>query len=239
MNSMKIVFENSDYVVVDKPAGVLVHPTAANETNTLVDWLASRYQDFKNQNWPEPMRAGIIHRLDKDTSGLIILAKNPETLERLQEKFKSREVQKTYQCLVAGHSPEKGKIDIAIVRDSQKDMMKVQAVSYSFTSGTAREAVTEYKTIARYKFKKEELSLVEVYPHTGRMHQIRVHMKHEGFPLIGDQMYFNKPAKRLSKELDINRQFLHAVKLEIDGQTFTSELADDLKTILTKLKPIE
>ncbi|MEI6040117.1 MAG: RluA family pseudouridine synthase [Candidatus Berkelbacteria bacterium] len=239
MDQIKIIFENNDYVVVDKPAGVLVHPTAANETNTLVDWLVNQYPDFKNQAWPETLRAGIVHRLDKDTSGLIILAKNPETLERLQEKFKNRDVQKTYQCLVAGHAPEKGKIDMPIVRDSQKDMMKTQAVSYSFTSGTAREAVTEYKTIARYKFKKEGLSLVEVYPHTGRMHQIRVHMKHEDFPLVGDQMYFNKPAKRLSKELDINRQFLHAVRLEIDGQTFTSELADDLKEILTKLKPIE
>lgn len=239
MDQVKIIFENDDYVVVDKPAGVLVHPTAANETNTLVDWLVNQYPDFANQVWPETVRAGIVHRLDKDTSGLIILAKNPETLERLQEKFKSREVQKTYQCLVAGHAPEKGKIEIAIVRDHQKDMMKTQAVSYSFSSGTAREALTEYRTIARYKFKKEELSLVEVYPHTGRMHQIRVHLKHEGFPIIGDQIYFNKPAKRLSKELDINRQFLHAVKLEIDGQTFTSELADDLKVILAKLKPIE
>jgi 23S rRNA pseudouridine1911/1915/1917 synthase len=239
MQEIKIVFENNDYVVVDKPAGILVHPTAAGETNTLVDWLAQQYPDFKNQAWPETVRAGIVHRLDKDTSGLIILAKNPETLERLQEKFKNRDVQKTYQCLVAGHAPEKGKIEIAIVRDHKKDMMKTQAVSYSFTSGTAREAMTEYKTIGRYRFKKEELSLVEVYPHTGRMHQIRVHLKHEGFPLIGDQIYFNKPAKRLTKELDINRQFLHAVKLEIDGQTFNSELTNDLKSILTKLKPIE
>jgi len=234
--NMKIIFENDNYIIVDKPAGVLVHPTAANETDTLVSFLEEKYADFKNQAWPEPMRAGIVHRLDKDTSGLIILAKNPETLERLQELFKSRQVKKTYQALVIGKTLETGKIDIAIVRDSQKDMMKTQAISFSFSHGTAREAVTEFKTIARYKYKNQDLSLVEVYPQTGRMHQIRVHMKHLGFPLIGDQMYFNKPAKRLSKDLSIARQFLHAVKLEIYGQSFTSDLADDLKVVLSKLK---
>ncbi len=236
---MKIIYENDNYLVVDKPAGVLVHPTAANETNTLVDWLCDRYSDFKNQAWAEPMRAGIVHRLDKDTSGLIVLAKNPATLERLQNLFKSREVHKTYQALVAGHAPEKGKVDLPIIRDSQKDLMRTQAMSFSFSRGTAREAVTEYKTIARYKFKKDELSLVEVYPATGRMHQIRVHLKSDGFPLIGDQLYFNKLSKRISKEFKFDRQFLHAVRLEIDGQTFESDLSDDLKEIITKLKVIE
>jgi 23S rRNA pseudouridine1911/1915/1917 synthase len=233
---MEIIFENNEYLVVDKPAGVLVHPTLADEKNTLVDFLMERYPNFKNQAWTEPLRAGIIHRLDKETSGLIILAKNPLTLEKMQKLFKSRQVKKTYQALVVGHTPEKGKIDIPLVRDNQKDMMKTQAISFSFSHGTAREAVTAYRTIARYKYKKEELSLIEVYPQTGRMHQIRVHMKYEGYPLIGDQMYFNKPSKRLSKELGINRQFLHAVKLEIDGQIFKSKLANDLKLILDKLK---
>lgn len=235
---MKIIFENDNYLVIDKPAGVLVHPTAAGEKNTLVDFIVEKYPEFKNQAWPEIERAGIVHRLDKDTSGLIILAKNPETLEKLQALFKNRLVKKTYQALVVGHAPESGKIDIPIVRDLQKDMMKTQLTEYSFSRGTAREAVTEYKTMARYKFKKQDLSLVEVSPQTGRMHQIRVHMKYEGYPLIGDQMYFNKPAKRLSKELGISRQFLHAIKLEIDDKTFESEMADDLKQIITKLKEV-
>lgn len=237
--NIKIIFNNDDYLVVDKPAGVLVHPTAANEKDTLVQFLTEKYPDIQSMIWPDPTRAGIVHRLDKDTSGLIILAKNPETLERLQKLFKERQVQKTYQTLVAGHAPDQGKIDIPIVRDSQKDMMSTRSLTFSFSRGTAREAVTEYKTIARYKYKKEDLSLVEVYPQTGRMHQIRVHMKHEGYPVIGDQMYFNKPSKRLSKELGLNRQFLHAVKLEIDGHVFKSDLADDLKSILNKLKVVE
>lgn len=234
--NLKIIFENENYLVVDKPAGVLVHPAAANGPDTLVSYLEEKYPGFKNQTWLEPDRAGIVHRLDKETSGLIILAKNPDTLESLQNKFKAREVKKTYQALVVGKTPQTGKIDIPLVRDNQKDMMKTEIMSFSFSRGTAREAVTEYKTIVRYKYKKDDLSLVEVYPATGRMHQIRVHMKHEGFPLIGDQMYVNKLSKRISKEVGIQRQFLHAVKLEIDGHSFESNLADDLKEILNKLK---
>lgn len=238
MNEIKIIYENENFLIVDKPAGILVHPTAANETNTLVDFLTQRYTDLKKLNWPDPIRAGIVHRLDKDTSGLIILAKNPETLENLQAKFKKREVKKTYQALVVGHAPSEGKINIPIVRDSQKDMMKTQIMTFSFSKGTAREAETLFETVCRYKYKNQELSLVNVRPQTGRMHQIRVHMKHEGFPLLGDQLYFNKPSKRLSKDLCIDRQFLHATHLEFDEFSFDSDLSADLKKILEKLKAI-
>ena len=235
MKEIKIIFENNDYLIADKPAGVLVHPTAANEPDTLASWLTSMYPDIKNLAWPDKSRIGIVHRLDKDTSGLIILAKNPETLNRLQEKFKGREVQKTYQALVVGHMPEQGSVNIPIVRDGKKDIMKVEPITFSFSRGTARGAITEYKTIKRFRYRNEDLSLIEVYPKTGRMHQIRVHMKHEGFPLIGDQMYQTKMSNQLSKELNINRQALHAVKLEFDDQAFESELADDLKNILEKI----
>jgi len=235
-NEVIIIAENNDYLIVDKPAGLLVHETSAHEPETLSNWLMQKYPEIKNLDWIDNTRIGIVHRLDKDTSGLTILAKNPEILEKLQALFKSRQVKKTYQALVVGRAPDEGKVNLAIVRDSQKDMMKVQPITFSFTKGTVREARTNYKTIKRYSYKKQVLSLVEVYPETGRMHQIRVHMKHEGFPLVGDQMYFNKPSKRLSKELNIDRQFLHAVKLEIDGQTYNCELANDLKQILNKLK---
>lgn len=231
-----VVDENKNYLIVDKQAGLLVHETFAHEPVTLSNWLTQKYPEIKNLDWPDKTRIGIVHRLDKDTSGLIILAKNPETLEKLQALFKSHQVKKTYQALVVGATHDEGKINLAIVRDSQKDMMKVQPMTFSFTKGTVREARTNYKTVKRYSYKKQILSLVEVYPETGRMHQIRVHMKHEGFPLVGDQMYFNKPSKRLSKELNIDRQFLHAVKLEIDGQIYNCELTNDLKQILSKLK---
>lgn len=235
MENIKIIFEDENMIVANKPSGVLVHPTPANEPDTLVSWLTELHPEIKTMTWPEPMRAGIVHRLDKDTSGLIVLAKNPETLARLQEKFQAHEMKKTYQALVVGKTPKEGRVEAGIVRDKENDRMKVQETTYSFTKGTVRESITEYKTLEHFKYQNEDLSLIEVYPQTGRMHQIRVHMKHAGFPLIGDQMYFNKTSKKISKGLGLDRQFLHAVKLEFDGQTFKSELADDLKKVLKKL----
>lgn len=229
---IKIVFEDENIIVADKPAGVLVHPTPANEPETLVSWLIELYPEIKDMTWPDPTRAGIVHRLDKDTSGLIVLAKNPGTLLNLQEKFQRHEMKKTYQALVVGKTPEEGRVEAGIVRDKENDRMKVQETTYSFTKGTVRDSVTEYKTLKRYRYQNEDLSLIEVYPQTGRMHQIRVHMKYAGFPLVGDQLYQTKLSNQISKELNISRQFLHAVKLEFDGQTFESELAPELQNIL-------
>lgn len=235
MENIKLIFENDELAVVDKPAGLLVHPTTANEPDTLVDWFCDRYPAISKLPWPDMSRPGIVHRLDKDTSGLIVLAKNPETLLRLQTQFKNREIKKTYQALVLGKMPVDGRIEVAIVRDAAKDMMKIQETAYSFTKGTVRPAVTEYRALKYYRYHDEDLTLVEVCPQTGRMHQIRVHMKYAGFPIIGDQMYFTKFSKKISKDLKLSRQFLHAVKLEFDGQTFESELAEDLKDIINKL----
>jgi len=235
MEQIKIIFENNDFLVIDKPAGILVHPTAANEPDTLTSWLTARYPEIAELDWPDKTRIGIVHRLDKDTSGLILLAKNPETLEKLQEEFKGRTIKKSYQALVLGKTPDEGKVEAGIVRDSNKDMMKIQETTYSFTKGTVREAVTEYKTIERFQYQNEDLSLVEVYPQTGRMHQIRLHMKYAGFPLIGDQMYQTKLSNQISKELGIERQFLHAVELKFANYDFHSELADDLKNLLKKI----
>lgn len=235
MKKIKIIFENNDFVVVNKPAGVLAHPTQAKETNTLVQWLIETYPNVNKLAWPEHDRLGIVHRLDKDTSGVMILAKNPETLVKLQELFKAREVKKTYQALVLGQTPAEGKIEAAIVRDAQKDQMKVQETTYSFTKGTVRPAVTFYKTIRLYAYSTNYLSLVEAMPQTGRMHQIRVHLKYLGFPILGDPMYFTKESKKISQELGINRQFLHAIRLEFENHKFESNLAGDLQQIINSL----
>jgi 23S rRNA pseudouridine1911/1915/1917 synthase len=245
MENIEIFFEDDNLLVLDKPAGILVHPTQAKETDTLADWLIQKYPETKNLDWPDKTRPGIVHRLDKDTSGLIIIAKNPEILEKMQSQFKTHDIKKTYQALVWGKVvPPEGKIEAAIVRDKTNDRMKTQEMTFTFTRGTVRPSVTFYKTIGLYTYKTTPLSLVEVYPQTGRMHQIRVHFKHLGYPLIGDQIYFNKPSKRISKELNFTRQFLHAVKLHfthpITGKemAFESKLAEELKQILARLKPI-
>ena len=243
MLNISIIYEDDYLLVVNKPAGLLVHPTERGETNTLTSWFLGKCPNTKDLAWPDPTRAGIAHRLDKETSGLIILAKNPEILAKLQDEFREHTIKKTYQALVWGKTPEEGKIEAAIVRHPQKDMQTVQEMTFSFTKGTVRPSITNFKTINRYRFKKEDLSLVEVYPETGRMHQIRVHFKHLGFPLIGDPLYFNKPSRRLSKELGlVDRQFLHAVKLEFthpetgESLSFSSPLAEDLLIVLNKLR---
>lgn len=241
---IKIIFEDNYLLVVDKPAGLLVHPTERGETDTLANWFTSKYPEAAKLEWPDLTRAGIVHRLDKETSGLIILAKTPEILNKLQDEFREHEIKKTYQALAWGKTPDEGRVEAAIVRHPNKDMQMVQEMTFSFTKGTVRASITNFKTIQRFRFKKEDLSLVEVYPESGRMHQIRVHMKHLGFNLIGDPIYFNKPSRRLSKDLGLlDRQFLHAVHLEFTHPetnklvNFSSPLASDLQAILSKLKP--
>lgn len=236
-----IIYEDEYLLILDKPAGVLVHPTQAGEKETLVDFVKQKYPGIEKLNWPEPSRPGIVHRLDKDTSGLIIIAKTPEILVKLQGQFKSREVQKVYTALVLGEPPSpQGKIEAAITR-GKAGTQKVQELSYSFSKETVRPAITLYKTIQKYKFHDEILTLLEAQPKTGRMHQIRVHLKHIGHPIIGDPLYNTKLSRKISKGLDLNRQFLHASKLEFTHPItdkilqFDSELPKDLKNIMVKI----
>lgn len=240
---IKIIYEAPDYLVVEKPAGLSVHPGAGERQDTLSEWLGEYYPEIKDYNWVMPERAGIVHRLDKDTSGLIILAKNPETLEKLQGQFKSHKVHKKYLALVLGSPKEEGEISALITRDpSDRQKQKVQLVDFGLDESQKRDSLTKFRTLQRFKYKKEDLALVEAEIFTGRMHQIRVHMKYLGCPVIGDQKYSTKPSKRLSKELGINRQFLHAASLSFEDPTigerreFSSQLPEELKDIIEKIK---
>lgn len=238
---IKILHTDDYLVIVDKPAGVLVHPTLANETNTLVDFFIDKYPDAKNLDWPDTTRPGIVHRLDKETSGLIVMAKNPEILIKLQTQFKNREVQKTYLALVLGKVEKEGKVEANIER-GEAGTQKVIDVSYSFNNKPVRPAITFYKPIKYYRYDNSDLTLLEVQPKTGRMHQIRTHLKYLGFPIIGDPLYNIKPSRQISKKLDLNRQFLHAEKLEFthpitnEKMIFESNLPEELQNILKKLK---
>lgn len=238
---IKILHEDSNLLILDKPARVLVHPTQANETNTLVDFLIEKYPEVKNLDWPDITRIGVVHRLDKDTSGVIVMVKNPDMLDKLQSQFKDREVQKTYLALVLGKVEKEGKVEAAIER-GDAGTQKVIDFTYSFDKKTARPAITFYKPIEYYRFNDNDLTLLEVQPKTGRMHQIRTHLKYLGFPIIGDPLYNIKPSRQISKKLDLNRQFLHAEKLEFtypitnEKMIFESKLHDDLQNVLDKLK---
>lgn len=238
--NIKIIFSDDNLLVLDKPAGILVHPTQANENNTLVNFLIEKYPEVKNLDWPDMTRIGVVHRLDKDTSGVIVMAKNPEILAKLQSQFKDREIQKTYLALVLGKIEKDGKIEAAIER-GEAGTQKVIDFTYSFDKKTARPAITFYKPIKYYRYDNNDLTLLEVQPKTGRMHQIRTHLKYLGFPIIGDSLYNIKPSRQISKKLNLNRQFLHAEKLEfIHPMTnkkinFESELPDNLQNILNNI----
>lgn len=241
---MKIIYEDTNLIVCDKPAGVLIHETPAREKNTLVADLISNIKINPKLSWPDPTRPGIVHRLDKDTSGLIVVAKTPEILSKLQEQFKNRFVQKTYLALVLGKLPQKeGKIEAAITR-GKAGTQKVRELNYSIQNETIRPAVTFYKVIGEYKFQNQILTLVEASPKTGRMHQIRTHLKYLGNPIVGDPLYNTKESRNLSKKLGIARQFLHAEKLAFKNPEnnqqleFTSSLPEDFKLILAKLEKL-
>lgn len=205
-----------------------------------MQFLLEKYPEIEKLNWPDKNRVGVVHRLDKDTSGIIVMAKNPEILAKLQKQFQERAVQKTYTALVLGNVEKEGKIEADITR-GEAGLQKVMDTTYSFSQKT-RPAVTEYKPTKHYQYKKNDLTLLEVQPKTGRMHQIRVHLKQLGFPIIGDPLYNIKPSRNLSKELELTRQFLHATKIEfahpISGEkmTFESPLPEDLQNILNVLK---
>lgn len=221
---LKVVYENKDLAVIDKPAGLVVHPGAGNTENTLANALLHRYPGIEKVG--DPHRPGIVHRLDEDTSGLILIAKTPESLEFLKDKFQNRSIEKEYVALVQGvPAKQHDIIDIPLEKVPLKQKMKV---------GSGKPAITEYFTIAAAP--TGQFSLLRVKLHTGRTHQIRAHLAHIGHPIIGDSVY-GKPSEML------DRQFLHARKLKfqlMDGTwlELESELPTELKEVLTKLKII-
>jgi 23S rRNA pseudouridine1911/1915/1917 synthase len=219
-------------LVIDKPAGIVVFPEGQTKENTLIDVLIEKYPDLKSAG--EKPRYGIVHRLDKDTSGILLVAKSNESLIFLQKQFKNREVEKKYVCLVEGTiKQEKGEIKTLIAR-SPKDGRKQKVYSESEPHPkSAREAITEYKVLKDFK----DYTLLEVEIKTGRRHQIRCHFSYLQHPIAGDKLYGFKNSK-IPKGL--TRQFLHAQKLKIqlpNGKTqeFKSDLPEELSSVLKNL----
>jgi 23S rRNA pseudouridine1911/1915/1917 synthase len=218
-----IIYEDDDLLVVDKPAGMTTHPAPGNPVHTLVNAVLSHLPALPESD--NPARPGIVHRLDKDTSGLILIAKTREALANLSAQFKSRGVKKAYVTLVKGKlTPQSGIIDAPIGRDrAHRQKMDI--------TDSGRPARTAY-TVLRYY---DGYTLVEARPETGRTHQIRVHFASVGHPVIGDATYGTR------SEL-VGRQFLHAqrlsFKLPSTGKTveFSAPVAPDLQSALDRLK---
>ncbi|MCL5429207.1 MAG: RluA family pseudouridine synthase [Chloroflexi bacterium] len=224
---LDVVFENDDVILINKPAGLVVHPAAGHATGTLIHAMLAHAPEIEGIGGE--LRPGLVHRLDKDTSGLIVLAKNETTQRFLQEQFQKREVEKTYIALVDGRPPTaSGRVDAPIGRDP-RERKRMAVVS----AAKGRQAVTDYRVIASF----EKHSLLELVPHTGRTHQIRVHLAFLGCPVVGDRVY----GKR-NPSLPLTRHFLHAfrLKLRLPGESkpriFEAPLPDDLQQQLDLLK---
>ena len=241
---LDIIYEDEDLIVINKPAGIVMHPGAGNFDKTIVNALIN-YDKNSLSNIGDELRPGIVHRIDKNTSGLIVVAKNNETHENLSIQFSKHSITRVYRLLIWGKvKPSKGKIETFITRSSKnRQMMEV-----SRTKG--KKAITNYKTLEIFENEKTPtFSFVECKLETGRTHQIRVHMSYKGNNILGDKKYKKKfkKFKNIDSDLEqsilnLDRQFLHAKTIgfthPITGKKleFTSNLPQDLNIVLKKLR---
>ncbi|MBI2420634.1 MAG: RluA family pseudouridine synthase [Candidatus Levybacteria bacterium] len=231
----KIIFEDDDILVLDKPPGLTVNrsDTASDET-TLQDFVSEKTSFSKNDDEEFVNRGGIVHRLDKDTSGVILVAKNKEAFYGIQRQFKERAVEKSYVCLVHGEvKPKDGVINAPVGR------LPWNRKRFGVLAG-GREAQSNYETIKNLSLWGEKFSFLRVFPKTGRTHQIRVHMKYIGHPIFGDILYGGRKVSRSDRD-KVNRLFLHAEKISFVHPvskkriTFESRLPVELEEIIHEI----
>ena len=243
---LNIVYEDKDILIVNKPAGMVVHPGAGNYKNTLVNALIYKYKK-KLSNVNGGTRPGIVHRIDKETSGLLVVAKNNNAHSNLGKQFSDHSIKRTYQALSWGIlRPLHGRIESLIGRSRKnRQLMSVTEVS-------GKKAVTNYKTVKVFEIKDiPKISFIECELETGRTHQIRVHMAYKKCPLLGDQQYGKKNLKfkKINEDFEsklkiLNRQALHAKSLGFIHPTtkkfmsFESKLPQDFKKILDLLNKL-
>lgn len=232
MTNPTIITENAEYWVINKPAGYAVEPVG--NYPTVLDWLVSQGK-INQQDWPTDSRYGVIHRLDVDTSGILLWAKTPAAQQRLKLLWQGRSVEKTYIGLAVGEMEQaQGTVDISLMRDNKNDKQTVALLP----NPKARPAITTYKRLALAKVGDQKVTLFEAHPITGRTHQIRVHMKYLGHPIVGDKLYGDKLGTELAKKLNLNRHFLHAQKLCLNSHVcFEAPLPEELHTIIDQYFP--
>jgi len=233
-----VIFENEDIMVVDKPSGLLVHGEGRDSQGTLVEWFLNRVPSAQGVGEPrigkdgeEIERSGVVHRLDRDTSGVIILAKNQPAFDHLKLAFQARKAKKVYEALVYGLMKERwGTISRPIGR-SKKDWRRRSAERGA--RGHLRDAITGWERITSGQYEGENFSHIRLKPETGRTHQLRVHLKAISRPIVGDQLYGDNLINK-SNNLGLERLALHATTLTLilpsgEEQTFHSPLPGELK----------
>jgi 23S rRNA pseudouridine1911/1915/1917 synthase len=234
-NKIKIVYEDENVIAVSKPAGLLVHGDGKSNEHTLSDWILENHPEMEGVGEPTPsaqdiLRPGIVHRLDRDTSGILIIAKNQATHAFLKKQFQGREVKKVYKGIVYGNlRDDEGVIESPIGMSNKRFGLR----SAIGPKGKLREAVTEYKVLKRFG---KKYTFLEIRPRTGRMHQIRVHLQSIGHPVLCDPLY--APKRECLPE--IGRLALHAASLEVTLPTgttarFEADLPEDFERVLAKL----
>jgi 23S rRNA pseudouridine1911/1915/1917 synthase len=227
---LTILHEDANLVVIDKPPGLVVHPAAGHADGTLVNALVFHVKDLSGIGGE--LRPGIVHRLDKDTSGVMVIAKNDATHRALTAAWNTDAVRKEYLAVVYGTpSSDKGTIDAPIGRDP-RDRKRMAVVA------SGRNAITDYEVVERLRY----ASVLRCRLRTGRTHQIRVHLKHLGHPIIGDPVYSGPqwrgiPDKRLQKVIaGFGRQALHAASIRLPGGIFEAELPGDMVGLIGALR---
>ena len=236
-----IIFEDDDFLVINKPPGVVVNRAESVKGETVQDWAEARLGISRDAEkpWGDNLesRAGIVHRIDKETSGILLIGKTPEVFAALQKQFMDRSIKKTYLALVHGAVvPHEGEVSAPVGR------LPWNRQQFGIVPG-GKDAVTRYKVHGSWPIghgkNKEEISLVELYPETGRTHQIRVHMKYINHALIGDYLYAGRKTSRNDREW-APRCMLHAWKLSLVHPTkgtpiaFEAPIPDDMNTIINK-----
>lgn len=232
---IKIIEDNKNFLVIDKPAGIQVHPDAHEKENTIVNWLVAEYPEIKNihdKSREAELRPGIVHRLDKDTSGVMVVAKNQKTFDALKKLFQTRKIKKTYLAIVYGILKDKtGAIEASLAKSAD---YKKQTIASSKTKTKIRTAFTGYSVLKEF----ESYSLVEAYLKTGRTHQIRIHLWSIGHPVVGDGLY--KRRNNITLKGAPERQLLHAQKLSFrlrgKDYSFEAKMPKDMRDFLKGLK---
>lgn len=228
---IKIIAETNDYIVLNKPAGLLMHPASNVNAISLVDWLLENYPKIRSVG-EDPLRPGIMHRLDREVSGLIVVAKNQKSFDDLKRQFKARLVMKEYTALVHGAGLlDEGEINFLIERSTQGYKMAAKPLSQ-----TGKPASTSFIVIKRF----HNYTLLTVHIKTGRTHQIRAHFSAYNHPVVGDDLYTGLKLRELNKKINLGRIFLIATKLSFtdlagDQKTFFIKIPKDLEAFLTTL----
>jgi 23S rRNA pseudouridine1911/1915/1917 synthase len=238
MNNFQKIFEDENYLVINKPAGLLVHGADHIQEPTMVDQLLKKYPSLIKVG-DDPNRPGLIHRLDKSASGLLVIAKTQKNFDNLKKQFQKRTIGKYYTALVYGQiAKDEGKINFPIKRSSRGYKMAALPLVAKGTANTeGRQAITEFEVVKRFI----NYTLLKIKTKTGRTHQVRVHLSAYGHPIVGDDLYGTRKTKEKNRKLKLGRIFLVAdelsfVDLHKEKKEFKIKLPPELRIFLKQIK---